>query len=69
MSYAAIEKQIRSLPEECLDEVSNYIEFMLFRMQMKKDHAVSQDKSKFFGILKDIPDGMNFQGSMRNEWD
>lgn len=69
MSYATLEKQIRDLPEECLDEVSNYIEFILFRMQMKKETSSVQDKSEFFGILKDIPDGMYLQRRMRDEWD
>lgn len=69
MSYATLEKQIRNLPEECLDEVSNYIDFILFRMQMKKETSSTQDKSDFFGILKDIPDGMDLQRRMRDEWD
>lgn len=69
MSYASLEKQIRDLPEECLDEVSNYIDFILFRMQLKKDDSVPQDNSKFFGVLKNIPDGMDLQRSMRDEWD
>ncbi|MBQ1311232.1 MAG: DUF2281 domain-containing protein [Blautia sp.] len=66
MSYATIEKQIRSLPEECLDEVSNYIDFLLFKMQMNKDDSVIQDNSKYFGVLKSIPDGLDLQRSMRD---
>ena len=69
MSYASLEKQIRDLPEECLDEVSNYIEFLLFRMQMKKGNSSIQDKSEYFGILKDIPDGLDLQRRVRDEWD
>jgi len=69
MSYATLEKQIRDLPEECLDEVSNYIEFLLFRMQMKKGNSSIQDKSEYFGILKDIPDGLDLQRRVRDEWD
>ena len=69
MSYATLEKQIRSLPEECLDEVSNYIDFILFRMKMKNDDSIIQDNSIFFGVLENIPDGMDLQRSMRDEWD
>ena len=36
MSHATLEKQIQSLPEDCLDEVANYIEYVLFRQKAKK---------------------------------
>ena len=44
MSYATIEEQLRSLPEEYLDEISNYIEFIVFKHQMKeeKKHDLSE---------------------------
>ena len=69
MSYASLEKQIRRLPEECLDEVSNYIDFILNRMQVGKNDSLTQDNSTFFGVLKNIPDGMDIQRSMRDEWE
>ena len=69
MSYATLENKIRALPEECLDEVSDYIDYILFRMQMKKKTSTTQDKSDFFGILKGIPDGLDLQFRMRNEQD
>ena len=68
MSYAILEKQIRALPEEYLDEVSSYIEFLLFRLKEKKDSAISEDKSSYFGSLPQMPDGMKLQRSARDEW-
>ena len=38
MSYATVERQIRVLPEECLEEVSGYIEFLMFRQKKAKDN-------------------------------
>ncbi len=32
MSYATLEAQIKTLPEDCLEEVSRYIEFVLFKL-------------------------------------
>ena len=31
MSYAMLEEQIRALPEEYLEEISHYVEYILFR--------------------------------------
>ena len=38
-------------------------------MQVKKDDSLTQDNSTFFGVLKNIPDGMDIQRSMRDEWE
>jgi len=69
MSYASLEQQIHSLPENCLEEVSNYIDFILFRERMRKQTDRSSDVSSFFGALPDLPDGTELQRSMRDEWD
>ena len=68
MSYAALEKQIRALPEECLEDVSDYIDFILFKLRKKNEHILTQDTQDFFGALKQLPDGMDLQRSLRNEW-
>ena len=36
MSYAALEKQLQSLPEEYYEEVSHYVEYLLFRQKNGK---------------------------------
>ena len=67
MSYVTIEKQIQSVPEEYLEEVSMYIDYVLFKASKKKENA-SKNTSAFFGCIKQPLDGMGIQRSMRNEW-
>ena len=69
MSRVMLEKQIRSLPEEYLDEVSHYIEYVLFRIRTKDKTDQKHDLRSYFGVLKNLPDGMSFQKEVRNEWD
>ena len=68
MSYDTLERQIRMLPEDCLEEVSQYIEFIVYRMQMRKEKDQPHDMSAYFGILKDMPDGLEAQRRLRDEW-
>ena len=69
MSYATLEEQIRSLPEEYLDEVSRYVEFVLFRYEHRKPETKRKDLGTFFGRLSSLSDGLAFQRRMRDEWD
>ena len=66
MSYATIEEQLRSLPEEYLDEISSYIEFIVFKHQLKEEKK--QDLSEYFGSVTTLSDGMDVQRSLRDEW-
>ena len=66
MSYAALEEKVRLLPEDCLDEVADYIEFILLRHD--RAHAEKSDLSQFFGLLKNKRVGLEMQKVMRNEW-
>ena len=68
MSHATLEKQIRSLPDECLDEVAHYIEFILFRHNTKAETEQTNDLTEFFGSMKNLADGMEFQRRVRDEW-
>ena len=69
MSRVTLEKQIQSLPEDCLDEVANYIEYVLFRQKAKKKADQSTDLTEFFGSITGLADGMDFQRTARDEWD
>lgn len=69
MSYAKLEEQIRALPEEYLDEVSRYVEFVLFRYEQRKPKSEKEDLGQFFGSLSNLSDGMDFQRRVRDEWD
>lgn len=68
MINATLEKQIQSLPDEYIDEVSNYIDYLLFRLKANKKNQ-SNDLNEFFGSIKNIGDGIEFQRSARDEWD
>ena len=68
MSYDMLEKQIRMLPEECLEDVSRFIEFIIFKYQKSDKTEQVHDKSSFFGIMKDLPDGLEVQKELRDEW-
>ena len=66
MSYATIEKQLRRLPECCLEEVSRYVEYLIYKQEgMVKQNI---DLEQYFGSIKTLPDGLDFQRSARDEW-
>ena len=68
MSYAAVEEKLRNLPEDCLDEIAAYIDFLLFRRKQAMNLDKSGDLSKYFGSIKTLGDGMEVQRQMRDEW-
>ena len=68
MSYTALEKQIRKLPEDCLEELSHYIDYLLYRHESSDRGESSGDLSRFFGNLANLPDGLEAQREMRDEW-
>lgn len=67
MSYATLERKIKSIPEDCLDEVSNYIEFLLYKRGIKANEG-KEAITDCFGILSLSIDPLEFQRSVRNEW-
>ena len=68
MSYTVLEKQLQSLPEEYYEEVSQFVEYLLFRQEKGRKKNDQSESEKFFGSIKDLPDGMMVQEAMRNEW-
>ena len=44
MSYETILEQIKDLPEECLDEISNYVSYVVYRYEKQKTEAESRMK-------------------------
>lgn len=69
MSYEAVLTQVRSVPEECLDEISNYIDYVVYRYEKQAQTNPKQkgNLSKYFGIM-DLGDGLEIQKEMRDEW-
>ncbi len=68
MSYEAMFDQIKSVPKECLPEIENYIQFVLYRYNQIASHKESKDLSKCFGSVKFNKDALALQKEMRNEW-
>ena len=58
MSYTMLEKQLQSLPEEYYEEVSQYVEYLLFRQKNKNVKTETTENNNFFGSLKNLPDGL-----------
>ena len=69
MSYEAVLTQVRAVPEECLDKISDYIEYVVYRYQKQERETPKQkgNLSKYFGIM-DLGDGLAIQKEMRDEW-
>lgn len=68
MTYTKLEEKLRALPEECLEEVSQYVEFVLFKYEKEKKNENSKNAYTFFGSIKSLPDGMDLQRRVRDEW-
>ena len=68
MSHATLERQIQSLPEDCLDEVSRYIEYVMFRWSSRNESEQDQDLSPYYGSITSLADGMELQRRARDEW-
>ena len=39
MSYEALLEQIKAAPEECLDEISNYVSYVLYRYEKQNEKS------------------------------
>ena len=71
MTYTKLEEKLRALPEECLEEVSQYVEFVLFKYEKEKKNENSKNENSkntytFFGSIKSLPDGMDLQRRVRD---
>ena len=47
MSYDTVIDQIKNLPEECLDEASEYIDFLLYRNGLNKMTFLTETEEDF----------------------
>jgi len=65
MSYDAVVEQVRSVPEEYLDDISRYIKNLMSGKRKKKSPGLRE----FYGALKIEGDPLEIQKQMRSEWD
>ena len=68
MSYTAIEKQIHAVPEEYLDDISEFIDYILFKINRDQKTNRKFNTSNYYGCISRPIDGMEFQRNMRDEW-
>ena len=69
MNYDVVLTQVKAVPEACLAEISNYIDYVVYRYEKKEQETISQkgNLSKYFGLM-DFGDGLAVQKEMRDEW-
>lgn len=46
MSYEAVAEQVRSLPEDCLEDVSRYISFFIYRRDLERMNNPADSEEK-----------------------
>ena len=68
MSYETMVEQIKLVPQECLEEIENYIQFVLYRYNQNSKTENKTNLSKYFGSVNFQKDGLSIQKEMRNEW-
>lgn len=68
MSYDAMVEQIKRVPQECLADIENYIQFVLYRYNQNVKSEQTSNLSKYFGSVNFKKDGLSIQKEMRNEW-
>ncbi len=66
MSSVTLKERIQSVPEEYLDEISEYIDYILFKVNRQKEKNL-QNVSRYFGCISKEIDGIKVQRSIRNE--
>lgn len=47
MSYETVIEQVKTLPEECLDDVSKYMSFLLYRYGQNEINRLSESDEEF----------------------
>lgn len=61
-------KQIKAIPQECLVDIENYIQFVLYRYYQNANKEKTPNLSKHFGSVNFKKDGLAIQAEIRNEW-
>lgn len=68
MAIEMLVEQIRTMPQECLVEVQNYVEYILYRYNQNSEKQIKNNLSGHFGSVKFHRDAMEIQKEMRDEW-
>ncbi|MCR5766497.1 MAG: hypothetical protein K6G09_11055 [Treponema sp.] len=68
MTYDTMVEQIKNVPQECLVDIENYIQFVLYRYNRNVETEKTPNLSKHFGSVNFKKDALSFQKEIRNEW-
>ncbi len=68
MTRETLVERIKSLPQECFDEIENYIGYILYRYEKNAANSPNHDLSQYFGSLKIQKDALAMQKELRDEW-
>jgi len=68
VAYETLFEQIKTIPQEYLTDIENYVEYILYRYKKNSEKNSSYDLSKYFGSIKIPHDALAIQKEMRNEW-
>ena len=73
MTYTMLEEKLKSMPEECLEKMMEYADFVLYQYEKKQQSLTEEEQPKkgnlaeFFGTM-DLGDGLELQKRWRDEW-
>ena len=56
MSYETLVKQVKTLPEECLEDVSKYIDYLLYQYELNKMESLVKTEEQF---NRDMQNGLD----------
>ena len=68
MVYETLVEQIKTVPQECLVDIENYIQFVLYRYNLNSRTEKNKNLSKYFGSVNFNKDALVLQKEMRDEW-
>lgn len=68
MTYDTMVELIKNVPQECLVDIENYIQFVLYRYNRNVETEKTPNLSKYFGSVNFKKDALSFQKEIRNEW-
>jgi len=66
--YETLFEQIKTVPQEYLADIENYVQYILYRYKQNVEKHSQQDLSKYFGSIKIQHDALTMQQEMRDEW-
>ena len=69
MTYDALFEQIKTIPQEYLADIENYIGYVLYQHKKNSETSLQHDLSKHFGSIKMQCDALAMQKELRDEWD